>query len=88
MLEDAAASYRRALWRRQDAEVQIYSEKDAISGVLPVTHRWDVPLGIVRGYSSESFAWSVAQSIIEAARRGKRTYVYQLGDHDPSGVDA
>ena len=89
MLEDAAASYRRALWRSQAAEVQIYSEKDAISGVvLPVTHRWDVPLGIVRGYSSESFAWSVAQSIIEAAERGKDTYVYQLGDHDPSGIDA
>jgi hypothetical protein len=89
MLEDASASYRRALWRSQDAEVQIYSEKDAISGVvLPVTRRWDVPLGIVRGYSSESFAWSVAQSIIEAAERGKDTHVYQLGDHDPSGVDA
>lgn len=89
MLEDAAASYRRALWRGQPAEVQVYSEKDAISGViLPVTHRWDVPLGIVRGYSSESFAWSVAQSIIGAAERGKDTHVYQLGDHDPSGVDA
>jgi hypothetical protein len=89
MLEDAAASYRRSLWHSQGAEVQIYSEKDAISGVvLPVTHRWDVPLGIVRGYSSESFAWSVGQSIIEAALRGKDTYVYQLGDHDPSGVDA
>lgn len=89
MLEDAAASYRRALWRDQAAEVQIYSEKDAISGVvLPVTQRWDVPLGIVRGYSSESFAWSVAQSIMAAAERGKDTHVYQLGDHDPSGVDA
>jgi hypothetical protein len=89
MLEDAAASYRRAVWHNQDAEVQIYSEKDAISGVvLPVTHRWDVPLGIVRGYSSESFAWSVAQSIIDAAERGKDTHLYQLGDHDPSGVDA
>jgi hypothetical protein len=89
MLEDAAASYRRGIWHDQDAEVQIYSEKDAISGVvLPVTHRWDVPLGIVRGYSSESFAWSVAQSIIDAAGRGKATHVYQLGDHDPSGVDA
>jgi len=46
MLEDAAASYRRTLWRSQAAEVQIYSEKDAISGVvLPVTAagmcRWE-----------------------------------------------
>lgn len=90
MLEDAAASYRRDLWRSQAAEVQIYSEKEAISGViLPVTRRWDVTLGIARGYSSETFAWSVAQSIIGAARRGKtEVYVYQLGDHDPSGVDA
>jgi hypothetical protein len=89
MLEDAAASYRRDLWRNQSAEVHIYSEKDAISSViLPITRRWDVPLGIVRGYSSESFAWSVAQSIIDAGGRGKDTYIYQLGDHDPSGVDA
>jgi hypothetical protein len=89
VLEAAAASYRRALWHDQAAEVQIYSEKDAISGtVLPVTERWDVPLGIVRGYASETFAWSVAQSILAASRRGKSTYVYQLGDHDPSGVDA
>lgn len=78
-----------ALWRDQAVEVQISSQKDAISGVvLPVTHRWDVPLGIVRGCSSESFAWSVAQSIIDAARRGKDRHVYQLGDHDPSGIDA
>jgi hypothetical protein len=90
MLGDAAASYRRALWHDQAAEVQIFTEKDAISGViLPVTELWDVPLGVLRGYSSESFAWSVGQSILAAALRGKTTiYVYQLGDHDPSGVDA
>jgi hypothetical protein len=90
MLADAAASYRRALWHDQATEVQIFTEKDAISGVvLPVTEQWDVPLGVLRGYSSESFAWSVARSIIAAALRGKRDVrIYQLGDHDPSGVDA
>jgi hypothetical protein len=90
MLNDAATSYRRALWHDQATEVQIFTEKDAISGVvLPVTEQWDVPLGVLRGYSSESFAWSVAQSIRAAALRGKRDVrIYQLGDHDPSGVDA
>ena len=53
--------------------------------MLPVTERWDVPLGVARGYASESFAWSCAQSV--CATRGE-VYVYQLGDHDPSGVDA
>ena len=86
MLEDAAASYRRSVWHDQRVDVQIFTEKDAISGVvLPVTERWDVPLGVARGYASESFAWSCAQSM--CATRGE-VYVYQLGDHDPSGVDA
>jgi hypothetical protein len=89
MLEDAAASYRRALWRDQAVEVHVFTEKDAISGVvMPVTARWDVPLGVLRGYTSESFAYSVAESVKAALYRGKNVYLYQLGDHDPSGVDA
>lgn len=86
MLSDAADSYRRQLWRDQNAEVHIFTEKDAISGViLPVTDRWIVPLGVLRGYASESFAYNVAQAI---RHTGKPTYVYQLGDHDPSGLGA
>lgn len=90
MLDDAAASYRRALWHDTADEVMVFTEKDAISGViLPITDRWDVPLGVLRGYCSESFAHSVAESIIASnSRRSGSTYVYQLGDHDPSGVDA
>jgi hypothetical protein len=89
MLDDAASSYRRALWHGQEVEVHVFTEKDAISGVLlPVTTRWDVPLGVLRGYASESFAYSVAQTILATARQERFTYVYQLGDHDPSGLDA
>ncbi|MGH3499771.1 MAG: hypothetical protein ACRDQA_02540 [Nocardioidaceae bacterium] len=90
MLDDAAASYRRALWHQQDDEVQIFTEKDAISGViLPITQQWDVPLGVIRGYCSESFAHNVAASIINSnVSRSGTTYLYQLGDADPSGVDA
>jgi len=87
MLEDAAASYRRALWSDQAVDVHVFSEKDAITGVVyPVTSRWDVSLGVLRGYASESFAWTVA----EVALKGTTwpVYMYQLGDHDPSGVDA
>jgi hypothetical protein len=89
MLEDAAKSYRRALWHDQAYEVQVYSEKDAITGVvLPATSKWDVPLGVTRGYSSESYAWSVAESIRYAFTQEKQVFIYDLGDHDPSGVDA
>lgn len=86
MLNDAAASYRRMLWHDQNVDVHVFTEKDAISGVvLPITSQWDVPLGVLRGYTSETFASSMAKSITAT---DKPTFVYQLGDHDPSGVDA
>lgn len=86
MLDAAAASYRRALWLDQGVEVHVFTEKDAISGVLtPVTDAWDVPLGVLRGYASETFCYSMAQAILAA---NKPVFVYQLGDHDPSGIGA
>jgi hypothetical protein len=85
-LTETAYLYRRNLWRSQDVEVHVFTEKDAITGVIEqMTREWNVPLGVLRGYCSETFAHSMAQSI-EAS--GKPTYVYQLGDHDPSGVGA
>lgn len=86
MLDDAAASYRRALWHDSEVYVEVWSEKDAISSVVSdVTAKWDVPLMIARGFASESFLWSTAQTI-KAQRRP--VVIYQLGDHDPSGVVA
>jgi len=85
-LADAAASYRRALWQDQPVYVEVWSEKEAISSIVsPITDRWDVPLMIARGFASESFLWSTANTI---SRQGKPAVVYQLGDHDPSGVAA
>lgn len=84
-LDDAGRSYRRALWTHADTLVQIFTEKDAISGVVePVTARWDVPLGVLRGYVSETFAWQVGRSLDPRYRH----VIAQLGDHDPSGVGA
>lgn len=89
MLDDAAVSYRRTLWRNQEVEVMVFTEKDAISGVLyPITARWDVPLGVMRGYASETFCYTIAEEILSADARGKCVLVYQFGDHDPWGVEA
>lgn len=84
-LDALASSYRKMLWLDQDVSVQLFTEKDAISGVIwPVANRWDVPLGVVRGYASETFAYEMADALDPAGR----TMIYQLGDHDPSGVNA
>ncbi|MHB8682364.1 MAG: hypothetical protein ACYDA2_09775, partial [Acidimicrobiales bacterium] len=60
-------------------------KKDALSGVIyDVTSEWDVPLMVTRGYASLSFLHAAARQIEET---GKPTYLYYLGDYDPSGVD-
>lgn len=85
MLEEQAVFYRRQLWDSQAVDVEVWLEKDALSGVLfPVTSEWDVPLMVTRGYPSLTFVHSAA---VQMQGRTWPTYVYYLGDHDPSGKD-
>jgi hypothetical protein len=85
-LDNTAKMYRRDLWIDQDVHVEIWTEKDAIRGVVyPVTAEYDVPLMIARGYSSATFLHETGEEINAV---GKDAVIYQLGDHDPSGVDA
>ena len=85
-LEETAQFYRKALWKDVDAYVEVWLEKDALSGVImPVTSRYDVPLMVTRGYASLSFLHSAAEAIREIDRP---TYIFHLGDYDPSGVNA
>ena len=86
VLYHTANTYRRALWSDQAAEVHIFTEKDAIVGVIDrVCREWDVPLGVLRGYCSESFAHEMGE-VVSASK--KPVFIYQLGDHDPSGIGA
>ena len=85
-LDETARFYRKALWGDVGAYVEIWLEKDALSGViLPVTSMYDVPLMVARGYASLSFLHSAAKyiSTIQVP-----AYIYHLGDFDPSGVNA
>jgi hypothetical protein len=85
-LNASAEYYRRDLWAKMPVYVEVWCEKDALAGVLmEETKVYDVPLMVARGYSSVSYLHSTAK-LIEA--KGKPTYIYHLGDLDPSGVDA
>ena len=85
-LRDTAAFYRKSLWTDADCYVEIWLEKDALSGVIyPVTSMYDVPLMVARGYASLSFLYSAAEYINDL---DVPTYIYQFGDFDPSGVNA
>ncbi|MCI0465748.1 MAG: hypothetical protein L0Y57_01900 [Beijerinckiaceae bacterium] len=85
-LEETSRFYRKDPWSDADSYVEIWLEKDALSGViLPVTSKYDVPLMVARGYASLSFLSEAANYIKDEDRP---TYIYHLGDFGPSGVDA
>lgn len=83
-LVDTATEFKAAVWRDQSSYVELWTEKDAIAGVLmSATEDWDVPVMIARGFSSVTFLHSAAQTIKAV---GKPAYLYYFGDWDPSGV--
>jgi hypothetical protein len=84
-LRRTAESYRRRLWAASDVYVEVWLEKEALAGVLyEATAEWDVPLMVTRGYPSLTFLHEAGAAI---AAHDKPTFLYYLGDHDPTGVD-
>jgi hypothetical protein len=84
-LEETARVYRRALWDDQGAYVEIWCEKDALSGLLyEVTSRWTVSLMPLKGQPSTTFVHGAAVSFRDLDRP---IYLYYFGDSDKSGHD-
>lgn len=64
----------------------MWLEKDALSGVIsPITMDYDVGLYVTRGFASLSYLHAASEHI---AAREVPTFIYHLGDRDPSGVMA
>jgi hypothetical protein len=83
-IRETARFYRQSLWNDTPTYVEIWCEKDAITGAIyPVTSEFDVLLMICRGNASISFLHSAAEEI---AAQGRPTFIYYLGDRDPTGV--
>ena len=82
--EDVGRWYRRDYWRTQPHHVEVWLEKDAMSGaVAAVTRPYGVPLYVCRGFSSASFIYEAAAVLGEI---DKPKWIYYLGDFDPSGL--
>ena len=82
-LENTHQLYRRNYWLDQPKAVEVWCEKDALTGViLPTCDRYGVPYVATRGFPSITLIYESAQEMIA---RGKRTVVYYFGDHDASG---
>jgi hypothetical protein len=82
-LEVTSNAYRRNLWIDQPTHVEIWCEKDALTGVIkPICDEYCVPYVATRGFPSLTLLY---ESAIEMIARGKPTKVYYFGDHDASG---
>jgi hypothetical protein len=88
LIEAAAEQYRTDKWNGQTHRIEVWIEKDALTGVIePICRELDIPYFACRGYSSQSEQWSAGQRFIRHIRRGVTPVLLHLGDHDPSGVD-
>lgn len=81
--------YSRDVWQDQEHYVEVWCEKDALSGIFSdVVSRYGVTLNVGRGYDG----WSSIKKAAERYRRrmlrfGMDTTVLYFGDFDPSGED-
>jgi hypothetical protein len=87
-VEDTARFYRKSALRDAPAYVEIWVEKDALSGIMwDVTSVYDVPLLSSKGMPSLTYLHTTAEQMrIEWRYRDRPTYLYQFGDHDPTGA--
>lgn len=82
-LANTATAYRRNHWISQEYHVEVWCEKDALSGIIaPVCNFYGVTYVACRGFPSLTIRYESAQEFI---RQGKPAMVFYFGDHDPSG---
>jgi hypothetical protein len=85
--EDFADSYKRDFWTQSNIAVEVWLEKEALSGVIsPVTNEYRIRMVPTRGFPSETI---VHNAVHQAAQEGKsRLVVITLYDFDRAGQDA
>lgn len=88
IIRATARSYMLDRWKNQRVRVEVWVEKEALSGVIGrIAGELDVDWTACRGYMSSSEMWHAAQRFGRYLDAGQRVVVLHLGDHDPSGLD-
>ena len=88
LVNDATYQYRKDRHHNQLQYVEVWVEKDALSGILlPITRHYHLNLMVNRGYSSITAMFNASQRLQSEIDKGKDCTILYLGDHDPSGLD-
>lgn len=87
-IQDTIDQYRLDLQDGQENHIEVWTEKDALSGILRrVTTPYHVRLVVNKGYTSSTAIYSAYQRFVQAMEIDKNVSVLYFGDHDPSGLD-
>jgi len=85
--ETVKSAYRKDKWINQDNYIEVWTEKDALRGVIsPITDEWDIGLLVVRGQVSRTAIYEAYQRYREKEEKDKECYLFYFGDFDPSGL--
>lgn len=88
IISSAAYSFKLDRWEDQENRIEVWIEKDALTGVIDrICSDLDVPYFACKGYVSQSEMWRAAQRQLGYEHEGKDGVIIHLGDHDPSGID-
>jgi hypothetical protein len=88
IIDSCVTSFRIDMWANQPHRIEVWVEKDALTGVLEgVCNELRVPFLSCRGYTSMSEMWGAAMRMIRYRKAGQEPVILHLGDHDPSGLD-
>ena len=89
ILSACISQYEKPRMEGQRTYLEVWVEKDALSGVLKrVTEKYHIPIMVNRGYSSASAMFDSYQRFKSAIENGQKTVkILYLGDFDPSGMD-
>lgn len=88
IMDTVISAYAKPRMEGQPNYVEVWVEKDALSGVLgEVTRPYHVPILVNRGYSSVTAIYDSYKRFKSALERGQSITILYLGDFDPSGVD-
>lgn len=81
--------YERCLIQGQETYVEVWSEKEALFGILHrVTDDFCIRLASCRGFSSSTMAYEYgAKRAKPALQKGQKPVILFLSDFDPSGMD-
>lgn len=87
-LEDTLKRFRINRQHRQETCVEVWTEKDALSGIMRrSTSKFGVNLIVNKGYTSSSAMHDAYKRFTDWLDAGQNVTILYFGDHDPSGLD-